>query len=138
LINTKESFDYSEVGSLFLDGQGLKHSKFPKEGNRAQQTHEIRTWTKEQGVGNRMMRAPNHDWPEPRALDGEATQPGYVEEEEDDEAGQDTTICKKQIILLGNGNSLYNCFITVLCQYVHTGHSTVIFVAQVSWERGHL
>ena len=50
---------------------------------------------KELGVGSWMMRAPNHTWPEPRPLAGEATQPGGDEEDDDDEAGQDKNICKK-------------------------------------------
>ena len=43
------------------------------------------------------MRAPNHTWPEPRPLAGEATQPRGVEEDDDDEAGQDTISVKNRL-----------------------------------------
>ena len=99
LIDTRESLDFSEVGSLFPDGQDLKRSmaSFLQTGIKPNQRNEIGTWSKELGVGSWVMRAPNHTWPEPRPLAGEATQPGDVEDEDDDEAGQDTNICKNRL-----------------------------------------
>ena len=73
LVDTREDLDFSEVGTLFPDGQLIKNSmaKFLQSGIKPNQRNEIKTWTKELGVGSWVMRAPNHTWPEPRPLAGD-------------------------------------------------------------------
>ena len=89
-IDSREDIEYSEVGTLFPDGQAVKQSmaKFIQSATKPNQRNEIGTWTKEVAAGSWVARAPNYTWPDPRPLAGDTTQTG--EDDDDDEAGQQT------------------------------------------------
>ena len=86
LIDTRDDLVFSEATSMLPDGQAIKHSmaKFFQTSIKPNQRNEIKTWTKEFGVGSWVMRAPNHTWPEPRPLAGDVTHSGEMLDDEDD------------------------------------------------------
>ena len=90
LIDTREDLEFSEVGSLFPEGQNIKLSmaQYMQSAMKPNQRNEIGTWKKEVSAGSWVARAPNYTWPDPRPLAGDTTQPG--DDDDEDNAGQHT------------------------------------------------
>ena len=89
LIDMREDLQYEVVATSCPEGQTIKQkmARFFQSAIKPNQRNEIKTWTKEVGAGSWVARSPNHTWPDPRPLAGDA--PGHGDaEDNDDGSGQ--------------------------------------------------
>ena len=82
IIDDRDDLDFGEVGTNCPEGQSIKvqMAKYLQSAVKPNQRNEVKTWSKEMGVGNWVARAPNYTVPDPKPLAGDND-----EEQEDDE-----------------------------------------------------
>ena len=85
LIDMRDDLEFDVVATHCPDDQTIKKelSKFLQSAIKPNQRNEIKTWTKEVGTGSWVARSPNHTWPDPKPLAGDAP-----DDEDSDDAGQ--------------------------------------------------
>ena len=83
IIDDRDDLDFGEVGTNCPEGQSIKvqMAKYLQSAVKPNQRNEVKTWSKEMGVGNWVARSPNYTVPDPKPLAGDNDE----EQEDDDE-----------------------------------------------------